>query len=264
MESCSVPLSCLLSTPSSSSPRAQRGDGFCHPLQGTHSSSSKRISKTSCAPRSLDTILVTLDQGYSEPAELGRKTYPSLSSLKSITHTTLGTLQGLLGCLVGEKQRAHQTAVVRVRTCTGFQLPHLEPLPRAKAAVSPASFIAHFHSRQSTANRTWKPTLSHHATKETRSSSRTAHICFCTTTPISRLLIKKNILAMRNRSAAWHLFYLCNLSETALHCNESNKHLLCANINIRESKRCNVVQKLAEWIQRNLTRPSFRHLNGTF
>lgn len=75
--------------PSSSSPLAQRGDGFCHPLQGTHSSSSKRTSKTSCAPSSLDTILVTLAQGYSEPAELGRKTHPSLSSLESITHTRL-------------------------------------------------------------------------------------------------------------------------------------------------------------------------------
>lgn len=91
-----------------------------------------------------------------------------------------------------------------------------------------------------------------------------AHICFCTTTPVSRLLIKKNILAMRNRSAAWHLFYLCNLSETAQHCNESNKHLLCASVHIRDSKSCNVVQNLAEWIQRNLTRPSFRHLNETF
>lgn len=116
------------------------------------------------------------------------------------------------------------------------KLQHVTPLLKVKAAVHPLQGFIYCHisnSRQSVSSKTWKPVLSHHATKEARFSSCTVDMCFWTTTSISRLLLKRNRLTVRNSSAAWHLFYLCNPSQTALYFHEGNKHLLCTHTNIK-------------------------------
>lgn len=74
------------------------------------------------------------------------------------------------------------------------KLQHVTPLLKVKAAVHPLQGFIYCHisnSRQSVSSKTWKPVLSHHATKEARFSSCTADMCFWTTTSISRLLLKK-------------------------------------------------------------------------